>query len=314
MLLFLSLLLGSLSLEQTIGQSLVIELYTKEWDPQKGEGQEEVLSLAREGLIGGVHFIGPWSEEEELYWTAKLKRESQFPLIFMQDCEWGFGRKVKEATALPMNGTLHHINDLSLLEEYGQAIGEEAKRLGIHLCFAPVLDINTNEENPIIGLRSFGRSAKEVTEKGLAIAHGIQKAGVCPCVKHFPGHGGVSVDSHQALPTITHSLTEDLIPFKKAADERIGAMMVGHLLVPAVDSHPASLSKKWISDTLKKELSYKGLIVTDDMKMKALPHTIEEKAFLAYNAGNDLLLLSYKKQDILAAIETIKEKIQSYSP
>ncbi len=196
--------------------------------------------------------------------------------------------------------TLGAITDNKIVEKIGRRIGEQSKRLGVHINFAPVVDINTNPKNPIIGNRSFGEDKENVTDKAIAFMKGMQSAGIMGSAKHFPGHGDTDMDSHKVLPTIDFSKerldTLELYPYKKLINEGLNSVMVAHLNVPALEiqmNYPSSLSSKIVTDLLKGELGFNGLIFTDALNMKGAsnfknPGEIELAAFLA---GNDVLLI-----------------------
>ena len=213
--------------------------------------------------------------------------------------------RLKNTFRFPWNMTLGAVQDDDQLYEMGGQLAQHCKRLGIHMNFGPVVDVNTNFANPIIGNRSFGSDVKNVARKGQAIAQGMQDNFVIPSAKHFPGHGDTNIDSHKALPVVKHDrerLNEvELFPFKKMIDANVGSIMVAHLNVPSLESNaklPSSISPKIVDGLLKKELGYKGLIITDALNMKGVadlyaPGEVDLKAF---EAGNDILLFSQAVQ------------------
>src|SRR5690606_33266377 len=199
--------------------------------------------------------------------------------------------------------------------ELGKAIGTQAKRMGVNFNFSPVVDVNTNPENPIIGNRSFGSDVQNVSDKGIAYMLGLKEKDVLASAKHFPGHGDTSTDSHKTLPVVGYDLgrlkSVELAPFQKLIDAGVPAIMVAHLSVPAFESDPkipSSLSYKNITDLLKNQMNFKGLVVTDALNMSGVanaypPGEVDLKAF---EAGNDILLFS---QDVKTAKQKIIEKI-----
>ena len=225
------------------------------------------------------------------------------------DAEWGLAMRLDSTYAFPWNMTLGAITDNEIVEKIGRRIGEQSKRLGVHINFAPVVDINTNPKNPIIGNRSFGEDKENVTEKAIAFMKGMQSAGIMGSAKHFPGHGDTDMDSHKVLPTIDFSKerldTLELYPYKRLINEGLNSVMVAHLNVPALEiqmNFPSSLSSKIVTDLLKGELGFNGLIFTDALNMKGAsnfknPGEIELAAFLA---GNDVLLIP---EDVPKAME-----------
>src|SRR5690606_36785351 len=202
------------------------------------------------------------------------------------------------------------VEDNYLVKQMGNAIGEQAKTLGVNFNFAPVVDVNTNPQNPIIGNRSFGSDVENVAQKGINYMLGMKEKGVLASAKHFPGHGDTSTDSHKTLPTVDHDLTRlksvELAPFQKLIDAGVPAIMVAHLNVPALDNSglPTTLSKKVVTDLLKNEMHFKGLIVTDALNMDGVAKTYPpgEVDARAFEAGNDILLFSQ-------AVKTGKQKI-----
>jgi len=201
----------------------------------------------------------------------------------------------------PYNMTLGAISDNSLIKKIGKQIGKDCKRMGVHINFAPVVDINTNPKNPIIGVRSYGENKNNVTEKAIVFTEGLQSEGVLACAKHFPGHGDTATDSHKTLPTVSFDAKRidsvELYPFKQLFKKEVASVMVAHLNVPSLESTedlPSSLSHTIVTDILKNELGFKGLIFTDALNMKGAadyknPGDIDLAAF---KAGNDVLLFS----------------------
>jgi beta-glucosidase-like glycosyl hydrolase/CubicO group peptidase (beta-lactamase class C family) len=236
------------------------------------------------------------------------------------DAEWGLAMRLDSTYAFPWNMTLGAITDSTIVEKVGHQIGKHAKRLGVHINFAPDIDINTNPANPIIGNRSFGEDRENVAQKGIAFMKGMESAGVLSSGKHFPGHGDTSVDSHHALPVIGFNKARldsiELYPYKKLIEAGLSSVMVAHLSVPGLeikDDLPSSLSEQIISAVLKEELGFRGLIFTDALNMKGVTNYAEEgevelKAFLA---GNDMLLmpLDVEKAKIKLAAAYARGKI-----
>lgn len=229
---------------------------------------KEVEELVVEKKAAGVFFTGVWQEELLLKWVQALKEKSPDVQILM-DVEKGVGQRVANKEQLPLPGYLDETTDFFAL---GVKIGQEAKRLGVTLCLAPVLDVPKSFA-AFIGRRAFAIDPEVVAQRGALVIQGIQSTGVGACAKHFPGHGKTATDSHYALPFLSESpkeLAEDLLPFKKAIEVGVEAIMLGHLMVPAWDaSLPMSLSPKAF-EMLRNEMGFKGIILTDDMLMKAL--------------------------------------------
>jgi beta-glucosidase-like glycosyl hydrolase len=233
------------------------------------------------------------------------------------DGEWGLFQRFSAAHKFPWAMTLGAIQDNSLIYEMTSKIAEDCKRMGIYWDFAPVVDVNTNPSNPIIGNRSFGSDINNVISKGLAYAQGLQDHGVLASMKHFPGHGDTNTDSHLDLPVVSHNLERlnsvELAPFKALLDKKIGGVMVAHLYVPTLEKKkgiPASVSYEIITNLLKNTYQYKGLIITDALNMNAIakkfsPGEIDLRAF---KAGNDIMLFSQDVPNGKALIKSAFEK------
>ena len=287
---------NQLSLEEKVGQLFMVDVFSSESKSQT----DKVKELIEEYHIGGVIFSkgGPLRQ-------AKLNNEyqelSEIPLLIGMDAEWGLAMRLDSTFAFPWNMTLGAIRDNNLIEQTGAAIARHSKRMGVHINFAPVVDINTNPENPIIGNRSFGEGKENVSLKASAFMKGMQRENVLSSAKHFPGHGDTDKDSHKTLPTVDFSKRRldsiELYPYRKLIEEGLSSIMVGHLNVPALETNPnlpSSISKTIVTDLLKEEMGFSGLIITDALNMKGVsnysqPGEIDLAAFLA---GNDILLIS----------------------
>ncbi|MDG1189181.1 MAG: glycoside hydrolase family 3 N-terminal domain-containing protein [Flavobacteriales bacterium] len=303
--------LTSLTQEQKIAQLFMVAAYSN-----KGEKhQKEIEFLIENYHIGGLMFLqgGP---VRQLRLTNHYQSLSQVPLMISQDAEWGVSMRIDSTIRFPWQMTLGAIQYDSLIYQMGRQIGKDCKRLGVHVNFAPVVDVNSNPNNPIINNRSFGEDPQRVAQLSLAYMQGLQDEGVLACAKHFPGHGDTDSDSHKTLPTINHSKERldsmELIPFKYLFDKGLGSVMVAHLNIPSLDdtdSLASTLSKKVVTDLLKEELAFDGLVFTDALNMKGVsnfyePGEVDLKALLA---GNDVLLFA---QDVPKAIIKIKEAIE----
>ena len=284
--------LSKMSLEEKIGQLFIIPAC-----PARGEEHlEDVKKTLHKYHVGGI-IVKHAKAKEQVNFLNRLQEISTAPLLIAADAEWGLGMRMEDAISFPKNLTLGAIVDDNLIYLLGKEIGRQCKKVGIHLNLAPVVDVNTNPRNPIIHMRSFGDDPYLVSRKGIQLMKGMQSAGVLACAKHFPGHGDVSVDSHEGLPILDHSIKRlenvELIPFKTLAKEGISAIMSGHLFVPVYDRQfPSSLSYYMITKFLKEEWGYKGLLITDALNMKALSgiYASEDIALYAFLAGHDLLL------------------------
>lgn len=284
----------TMSFQEKLGQLFMVSAYSN----KDSSHVKAIDKLINENKIGGlIFFQGGPGRQAKL--TNRYQSQSKIPLLIGIDAEWGLGMRLDSTYRYPWNMTLGAIRDKKLLEKVGTYMGMENKRLGVHFNFAPVLDINTNPKNPIIGFRSFGENKENVAESASAVMRGYQSLGLLATGKHFPGHGDTEIDSHHALPTINFSkerLDEiELYPYKKLFAEGLASVMVAHLSVPSLEPRenvPSSVSHNIITDVLKNQLGFKGLIFTDALNMKAAANfraqgEIDLEAFLA---GNDILL------------------------
>lgn len=282
----------SLTRKEKIAQSFIVPVC-----PCREEKHfSDVQKLTSEYAIGGF-ILKHGTPLLQIQIINELQSKADIPYLCTLDGEWGLAMNMKDVPAMPMHMTLGAIEDLALIEEAGELIGKQCKQVGIHINFAPVVDVNSNPLNPIIHMRSFGSSPTRVAEHAKAYARGLKKTEIVPVIKHFPGHGDVSVDSHFDLPSIKHAkehlLNCELIPFKELFREQIDAVMLAHLNIPAFDEmRPSSLSKSIIQDLLQTQMHFNGYIFSDALNMKALTnqYTIEEIAVEAYKAGIDFLL------------------------
>ena len=271
-------LFNSLSIEERIGQLFMVQVFS-----DKGKAHEsEIAKLITEQHIGGLIYSngGPVRQAKL---NNNLQAASKIPLLIGMDAEWGLSMRLDSTYAFPWNMTLGAITDNDLVEQTGRQIGEHCKRLGVHFNFAPAVDINTNPKNPIIGNRSFGEDRDNVTEKGLAFMKGMQSAGTLANAKHFPGHGDTEEDSHLKLPTINFSAERidsvELYPYRKLIKQGLASVMVAHLNVPSLEKRrgfPSSLSKHIVTDILKEQLGFNGLIFTDALTMKGAADYVEK--------------------------------------
>ena len=285
---------NSLTLEQQVGQLMNLRANqpNKDFDIKIEEYIEKYN-------IGGVTFFRTDAEDLLLQandWQAK----AQTPMMIAIDGEWGLGMRINDGLSYPYQMTLGAITNDSLISEMGRQIAEQCLRIGINVNFAPDIDVNNEPNNPVIGFRSFGEDPDNVARKGTAYALALQNNGVLPSMKHFPGHGNTSTDSHHALPIIKNSLEEiekiELYPFQYAIDKGVKGAMVGHLYFPALEpvvNQSSSLSKNIVTDLFKNKMNYDGIIFTDGLEMKgAYNGTDPDSVCLqAIMAGNDVLLL-----------------------
>ncbi len=252
------------------------------------------LQVVKEG-VGGF-LLGKGSSAEYASVINRVQSEAKIPLLVTLDGEWGPNMRVTDAPRFPKNIALGAIQNPELIERYGREVARECRELGIQVDFAPVLDVNSNPNNPVIGYRSFGEDPQRVAVLGAAFCKGMESGGVMSVGKHFPGHGDTSVDSHKALPTVNHDVKTleavDYVPFIAAKEAGMSGIMVGHLNVPALDKSgtPASLSEKITTGILRNKLGFNGLIFTDALAMKGADLGSENNAVSAFIAGADVLL------------------------
>ena len=287
---------NQLSFDEKVGQLFMVAAYSN----RDATHEADIDKLITENKIGGLIFFqgGPFRQAKL---TNHFQSKSKVPLFIGIDAEWGMSMRLDSTFRYPFNMTLGAIKDLKLIEKVGVSMAKESKRMGVHFNFAPVLDINTNPKNPIIGYRSFGENKVNVTEHAIALMTGAQNQGIFSTGKHFPGHGDTATDSHASLPivnaTLDHLEKVELYPYKRMFDEGLVSVMVAHLNVPSIEpreGYPTSISYNVVTNILKNELGFDGLIFTDALNMKGAsnfrkPGDIDLEAF---QAGNDILLFA----------------------
>lgn len=303
-------LLNGMSIDEKIGQLFMVQAYSNKDDKER----VYIKGLIEKYHIGGLIFM-QGTPVKQAFLNNHYQMASKIPLLIGFDGEWGLDMRLKNTFRFPWNMTLGAIRNNLLIEEFGTQVGKHCKRLGIHINFAPVVDININPENPIIGNRSFGEDRENVTQKALAFVNGMQSQHVLASAKHFPGHGDTASDSHKSLPILDFDIERldsiELYPYKKLFKGNLASVMVAHLSVNALEPNvelPTSLSYNVVTKLLKEKLDYKGLILTDALNMKgasnyAQPGEIDLAAFLA---GNDILLIP---ENVPAAVAKIKSAL-----
>lgn len=287
---------NSLSQDEKLGQLFIIALYTN-----KGEDYiNNVRDIVTTEKIGGLILMQD-DAAREINLVNEFQSKAKIPLMIGMDAEWGLFQRIATAHKFPWAMTLGAIQDKNLITEMAAKIAEDCKKMGINWDFAPVVDVNTNPENPIIGNRSFGSEVGNVVNSAIAYSKGLQDNNILAAIKHFPGHGDTHIDSHLDLPVVSHQLKRlneiELAPFKALMDKGIGGVMIAHLYVPALENEkgiPASISKNIITGLLKEKYGYKGLIITDALNMGAVAKRYKpgELDALAFKAGNDIMLFS----------------------
>lgn len=309
-------ILANMTLDEKIGQMIVAGV----------EGTSlsaEDRALLHDHGVGGVILYADNidSAAQTKSFVNEIKSanpEKKLPLFISVDQEGGRVARLKGVTKVPTAGTIGKENDAAYARSIGELLGDQLLSQGFNLNYAPVLDVNSNPDNPVIGDRSFGNSAALVSKLGIAVMQGLESKNVIPVVKHFPGHGDTSVDSHIALPVVNKSLDElnklELIPFKKAIAEGADVVMIAHILLPKLDSeYPSSLSKAVITDLLRNQLGFDGVVMTDDMTMGAIAENygLGEASVHSVQAGSDILLVAHGADNAIAAIEAVKKAVAS---
>lgn len=301
----------TLSAEERIAQLFMVAAYSNKGEEHK----KQIVDLVENYKIGGLMFLqgGPIRQAKL---TNYYQSKSETPLMIAIDAEWGLAMRLDSCLAFPWPMTLGAIEDTNLIYEMGVEIARQCKLLGIHINFAPVVDVNSNPDNPIINNRSFGEDPNRVAEMGVAYMRGMQDNNILACAKHFPGHGDTDTDSHKTLPTVNqlrYALEEvELLPYRKLIENNLGSVMVAHLYIPSLDDTKnlaVSLSPKVVSNLLKKDMGFTGLVITDALNMQGVsqffkPGKVDVKALLA---GHDVLLFS---EDVPRAIEEIQIAIK----
>ncbi len=301
----------SLSKDEKIAQLMVIRAHSN----LGPEHVQQVTDLITKYNVGALCFFqgGPVRQANLTNYYQSIAKT---PLMVTIDGEWGLGMRLDSIIKYPYQLTLGALNNEQLVYEMGLAVGAQMKRIGVHVNYAPVVDINNNPNNPVIGYRSFGEDKYKVAKFGVAYAKGMQDAGIMACAKHFPGHGDTEVDSHYDLPMISKSMeqldTLELYPFKQLFKSGVGSVMIAHLSIPAIDNtpnQPTSLSKNNVHELLRDEMDFDGLAFTDALEMKGVTKFFPagEAAVQAIIAGNDMLCLP---DDVPAAIDAIKTAIK----
>jgi beta-glucosidase-like glycosyl hydrolase/CubicO group peptidase (beta-lactamase class C family) len=301
---------NSLSFDERLGQLFMVAAYSNQGPAHK----EEISQLIQQENLGGLIFFqgGPVRQAQLTNYYQSLAKT---PLFIAMDAEWGLGMRLDSVLQFPKQMTLGAATNDALVYQMGKEIARQFKEMGMHINFAPVVDVNSNPENPVIGYRSFGEQKQLVSRKSLAYMKGMQDHGVMANAKHFPGHGDTNADSHYTTPVIRNSkeriMDIDLYPYRELISEGLMSIMVAHLHVPSLGSEanlPTTLSTKVVTDLLKGEMNFQGLVFTDALNMKGVsnlyrPGEVDLKALLA---GNDVLLYA---EDVPRSKALIKEAV-----
>ncbi len=296
--------LAQLSLEEKIGQLLMVPAYSNSAQQNRTQVERWVWQYH----VGGIIFM-QGSPVQQVRLTNVYQSLSSIPLLIAMDAEWGPSMRLDSLPRFPYALTLGALREDSLVYQVARAIGRQCKRLGVHINFAPVADINNNPANPVIGFRAFGSNKHTVTQRSLLFMRGLQDEGIVAVAKHFPGHGDTQVDSHYDLPILPHTLERldslELYPFKNLIREGVMGVMVGHLLVPALDTFTATVSERVIQGLLRGQLGFRGIVFSDALNMKAvsLYYAPGELEVAALKAGVDVLLYVENVPVVFRAIQ-----------
>lgn len=287
----------SMDTARRIGQLFVIRAHSDKTPAYEAE----VANLISTYHVGGLCFFQGTPQRQALL-TNAYQAISEIPLLVAMDAEWGLGMRLSGPSVMdfPRQITLGAVENDALIYDMGKEVARQLRRIGVHVNFAPVADINNNPNNPVINYRSFGEDRLRVTQKSAAYMRGLQEGGVMACAKHFPGHGDTDTDSHKALPVILHQRERldsiELYPFRELVRQGMQSVMVAHLHIPALDDTfrlPTTLSRRVVTDLLRKDFGFDGLVFTDAMEMKGVTNVAEagEAELQALLAGNDVILM-----------------------
>ncbi|NVJ46295.1 MAG: serine hydrolase [Cytophagia bacterium] len=303
---------NALTPQERLGQLFMVAAYSN----RDQKHVDEIKELIQQYNIGGLIFFqgGPYRQAR---FNNEYQSVAKVPLAIAMDAEWGIGMRLDSVYDFPKQMTLGAIQDRKWIYEMGKEVANQFHILNMHINFAPVVDVNVNPNNPVIGYRSFGENKEEVALRGIEYMKGLQDNGVMANAKHFPGHGDTGVDSHYDLPVIKHSrarMTEtELYPFKELMKDSLMSVMVAHLQIPAFDSAknmPTTLSKNVVTDLLKGELGFEGLAFTDAMNMQGVAKYYDpgEADVKALQAGNDMILFPVDVPKAMKQIEKALKK------
>ena len=305
----------SMSLEEKIGQLFIVGFESEEIN-------DEIVDLVKNQKVGGLIYFSRniVDSNQIINLNNEIKAiEKDIPLFISVDEEGGVVSRVpEEFVKLPSSGYIGQFNDENLSYNVGKIIAKELNSLGFNMDFAPVLDIDSNPNNTVIGERAFGNNSEIVSRLGIKTMEGIKDGKIIPVVKHFPGHGDTDVDSHYGLPIVKKTLEElenlEFIPFKNAIDNGADVVMISSIILESIDNeYPATMSKKVTTDILRDSLGFDGVIATDDMTMGAIVdnYNLADAVIMSINAGSDLVLVCHGYDDIINSIVAVKDAVNS---
>ncbi len=299
--------LGKMTLDEKIAQLMTIAVYPDLGTASKNKTLEQIQLYKPGGIL-----VMQGKPVETAKWINDFQGKSKIPLLVAIDGEWGLSMRIDSVMKFPYAQAIGAVKDSTLIYQMGRDFGTQLKLMGIHVNFAPVADINTNPNNPVINFRAFSENKTDVAKKAWWVAKGMQDVGIIPVAKHFPGHGDTDTDSHKILPFLSHSKARmdslETYPFRYLSEKGISGIMTAHLNVSSIDNSqtPSSLSKKIVTDYLKKEIGFKGFVVTDAINMKGVRTEKGNAEVEALIAGNDMVVFV---PDLNKAIQSVKNVI-----
>lgn len=300
-----SILFISLHAEKTVEEKIAQMLIVGVPINPTPEQYTNILPSLIKNQPGSIIFLSKGNSADQINATTMFKAHTSTPLLICEDLEWGLGMRLTDGFNFPKNNVIGMANDPHLVAAFARNLAQQCQQLGVHVNFAPVLDINSNENNPIIGSRAFSADKEIVASYAQSFVEAFDQHGVFCCAKHFPGHGDTEIDSHLGLPIINKSLQEleavEIYPFKKAIEHGLQFIMLAHIIVPALDdAMPASLSKKTI-DYVRTTLKFNGMIISDALNMQAITdmYPQPQAAALCLAAGADMVILASDKPGLL---------------
>lgn len=310
-------IIDSMSIDEKIGQMIFAGISST-------EPNAEAEKLINDYKVGGIIFNGknmtsPAQTVEYINFLKTKNKKNKLPLFLGIDQEGGRISKLPGGLIdIPTNLEIGEMNDPAFSFELGSVLGKLVNAYGFNINFAPVLDVNSNPENPVIGDRSFGNSPNLVSKLGIQTMKGLQSEKIIPTIKHFPGHGDTSSDSHIELPTVNKSLKEleklELIPFNRAIDEGADMVMIAHIMLPEIDrDYPSSLSKVVITGLLRNKIGFDGVIITDDMTMEAITGNFDigSAAVESVKAGSDIIMVAHDYEKMIKVISVLKKAVEA---
>ncbi|TFB14227.1 beta-N-acetylhexosaminidase [Filobacillus milosensis] len=280
-------------------------------------------SLIKDYHLGGVIFFSdnlnnPSQIASLVNDIKKTNSENPLPLLLGVDQEGGRVTRLPGIKSLPTNEKIGEVNDLEFTFDFGELLGKQLNAFGFNINFAPVLDINSNPNNTVIGDRAFGNTTEKVSNHGIQLMKGIESQQIIPVIKHFPGHGDTKADSHIELPVSRKSIEQlkelELKPFQNAIRDGADVVMIAHILYSKIDdSHPSSYSKPIITDLLREQLNYDGVVITDDMTMQAITKYVDigQAAVKSIQAGSDIIMVAHDYNEITNAYNSIKKAVEN---